>query len=209
MVYKMSNKHFQKILDRVMTTPPSKLSSSEDYFQRQMKFGSLLLLFMENCRLCAFCVKKANLITEGVSRKQLLNLFNNKWSYYGDVYEYMVDVREKLNVSGDELYLYLSWHLHKEEIDAMGYSDMPDPYEPLWYFVLRGGGTIKEVHGFIDICGSEFSMIGIEPYLKKDTPFIDIKSEESYQKADIEYLENRTLFLEQYIEPYLKINRLL
>lgn len=203
----MENKHFQEVLRKVLNTTNLNQSSSVDFY----KFGSLLLLFMEHCRLCAMWAAKLNYQGNRIPRNQLLQLLNNTWNSH-DSEELIADVLDKFSFrSHGDIRLYFSWHLHRNEIDLMNYNDLPyDPYEPLWQFILRNGGGIKhDSSGLIDICASEFIAPKTEDFLKKILPFIDIHDETALNKADTEYIEDKEKFIENYITPYLKVYRLL
>lgn len=196
----MENNHFQEVFKKVSNIPFVSIETKEDYMLRLERMGSLLLLFMEHCRLCA--IWGETLGYNGVPHKNLLNILNNKWSY-SDATSYVDEIRDKFNgASSIGLYLYLSWHLHKEEIDTMGYANLPDPYEPLWRYILRGGEIRYEQGPLIIVTALHMTLPNANDLLIRGIPFIDIENTESLAKADNECSASPQAFLDKYIAKY-------
>ncbi len=199
----MENKYFYEILKKVRSTPPLKVVSKEDYDRRLKRMGSLLLLFMEHCRICAIWAEKISYQGDIVPQRHLLYLLNNAWDYIDDVDDYIKDIKDKFNISSQEPYLYLSWHLHKKEIDDMGYANLPDPYEPLWRYVVRGGGNIRYYQAALLIVSNvQLALPKIKNILTREMPFIDINNPEALDAADVEFLNDPLYFVQKYIATY-------
>jgi hypothetical protein len=206
----MKNNHFEEILTQVLSMPNINIDSNKMYSERYLKFGSLFLLVLEHFRLCAIWAKRLNYPYERDPRMNLLQLINKEWEVQVTD-DYILEVTDKFPQSRMDIRLYISWHFYREQIDTMGYSDLPyDPYEPLWKFILRKGGGIRyDAGGVISILHSEFGTPEIDKMLMRQTPFIDIHSEEDLNNADKEFLVNKDVFIEKYMSPYVTITRLI
>ncbi len=209
----MENKHFQEIVENIRRMPNVANTKKEYGEIVKQRLGSLVLLYMEHLRRGLRYMNKFKL--EGGYGDIYSLLFryldSNDIEYpYELLMDYVDELALKVSLGEGRytLYLYLSWHFNKEQIDKRGFNTIPDPIEPLWVFLLRGG-YIRTEQGFVTV--SDY-MVRIPNYissakgaklLNKVKPFIDCYNEAALDLADKELLTDREAFLKKYVYEYV------
>ena len=195
------NIYFIKALERI-----KKIKKSDNYDDYTLK-GSHILLFLEHITVKGKCALKFNLFKGNLLDKDLCGELNEDWSYENSIDEDLAYNIQNLHPRGYHLLHFLNWELHRPKLEAIGINFPINPYEPILKFIERYG-----FYGF----GINTLLIGMEHKIHFSNWLVSIQikvlpeesytdlSDENLDLADVEFVKNPKLFLENSIEKFRK-----
>lgn len=210
----MESNHFKSIMENIRRMPNVANTREEYEAMTEQRLGSLVLLYMEHLRRALIFMDKFNVNykSDSICGLKFDYFVGDGWANpYKWIYskEYDYELFQKVNPA-EGFYttsLYLAWHFNKEEIDKRGLNTTPDPIEPLWIYLLRGG-FLRIDQGIILVSAWEVKVRSWtsfdkgEMLLNRIEPFIDCYDEAAFARADQELLDNKEVFLKKYVYQY-------